>query len=278
MSYGLTATDSSCKFPGYWVKGNDEVPDFDNGGQASLALQRMLLQSYEERIYVLPAWPEEWDVDFCLNANYNTAVRLVYSGGQITTLEVESGDPDRMDDIIPPTISVSQTLEFEALEYSVSNPDMTIPPAQAADGSASGGAIVTFKPDEAGESITFTLKDIQAGTYDLSLRLKQFSGYGVYQFSVNGTETGEAFDGSSGSSYTTLALGQAELKEGENTFTLTVAGEGANGSGLNAALDSLTISMEKPVEIEGSPQADYRILHQRDTGAYQRHGHYPCTA
>lgn len=88
----------------------------------------MLLQSYEERIYVLPAWPEEWDVDFCLNANYNTAVRLVYSGGQITTLEVESDDPDRVDDIIPPTISVSQTLEFEALDYSVSNPDMTIPP------------------------------------------------------------------------------------------------------------------------------------------------------
>ena len=254
VSYGLTATDSSCKFPGYWMKGNDEVPDFDNGGQASLALQRMLLQSYEERIYVLPAWPEEWDVDFCLNANYNTAVRLVYSGGQITTLEVESDDPDRVDDIIPPTISVSQTLEFEALDYSVSNPDMTIPPAQAADGSASGGAIVTFKPDEAGESITFTLKDIQAGTYNLSLRLKQFSGYGVYHFSVNGTETGEAFDGSSGSGYTTLTLGQAELKEGENTFTLTVTGEGANGGGLNAALDSLTISMEKPVEIEGSPR------------------------
>ncbi len=91
--HGLTNTASGCKFPGLWAKGNDEVPDFDNGGQAALTLQNMLMQCSNGKIYILPAWPEEWNVDFKLNGYNNTSVHVIYENGEITSCE--SSVPDQ---------------------------------------------------------------------------------------------------------------------------------------------------------------------------------------
>lgn len=91
--HGLTNTASGCKFPDFWAKGNDEVPDFDNGGRAALTLQNMLMQCSNGKIYILPAWPEEWNVDFKLNGYNNTSVHVIYENGEITSCE--SSVPDQ---------------------------------------------------------------------------------------------------------------------------------------------------------------------------------------
>lgn len=88
-TYSLTAKDSRCRFPGFWKKGHDEVPDYDNGGQGSVTLQRMAMQSYGDRIYLLPAWPKEWNVDFCLHADHRVRVHVTYDGNQVRKLEIE---------------------------------------------------------------------------------------------------------------------------------------------------------------------------------------------
>lgn len=92
--YGLTCKAAGCKFPGFWAKGNDEVPDFDNGGQASLALQNMLMQTNNGKIYVLPAWPDGWDVDFKLTGSNNTDVHVVYENGNFVTAEISNPDTE----------------------------------------------------------------------------------------------------------------------------------------------------------------------------------------
>lgn len=114
--YGLTNTASGCKFPGFWAKGNDEVPDFDNGGQAALALQNMLMQCNNGKIYVLPAWPEEWNVDFKLSGYNNTSVHVVYENGKIVSCESSNPDqelvfPDREYNFTIPSVNYETVLE-----------------------------------------------------------------------------------------------------------------------------------------------------------------------
>jgi hypothetical protein len=48
-------------------RGPDSCPDFDHFGAGSTALQRMLVQEAAGKIFLLPAWPADWDVDFKLH-------------------------------------------------------------------------------------------------------------------------------------------------------------------------------------------------------------------
>jgi hypothetical protein len=53
-----------------------------------IGLQEMLLQTPGDRLLVLPAWPEAWDVHFKLHAPRNTTVECELRGGKIVRLEV----------------------------------------------------------------------------------------------------------------------------------------------------------------------------------------------
>jgi len=76
------------RFPAFWECKMDGTPDNDHGANSVNALQSMLLQSDGKKIYLLPAWPEDWDVTFKLWASDNTTVECVYRGGRVTTLKV----------------------------------------------------------------------------------------------------------------------------------------------------------------------------------------------
>ena len=76
------------RFPAFWETKMDGTPDNDHGANSVNALQSMLLQSDGEKIYLLPAWPEDWDVSFKLWANDNTLVECVYRGGKVQSLKV----------------------------------------------------------------------------------------------------------------------------------------------------------------------------------------------
>jgi hypothetical protein len=98
VSFDLTRTDPSLKFPAFWAHGNDYQPDEDNGGNGEHGLQSMLLQSDGRRILLLPAWPKGWDVAFTLHAPAQTTVRCRYERGAITELVVTP--PERRVDIV----------------------------------------------------------------------------------------------------------------------------------------------------------------------------------
>ncbi len=82
--YGQSGT----RLPMYARGYNDYIPDFDNNGSGSVALQRMLIQEDGNKILLLPAWPKEWDCEFKLRANSNTTVSGAVKGGKLTALEV----------------------------------------------------------------------------------------------------------------------------------------------------------------------------------------------
>ncbi len=83
------------RFPTFWPEDVDWVPDMNWGGSGMVGLQEMLLQTHLPapaslhskasgdklrldldggNILLLPAWPEEWDVDFRLHAPLQTVV------------------------------------------------------------------------------------------------------------------------------------------------------------------------------------------------------------
>jgi len=77
------------RFPAFWETKMDYTPDVDHGAVSAMALQSMLLQSDDKKIYLLPAWPEDWDVSFKLHASRQTTVECVYRDGRIRSLKVE---------------------------------------------------------------------------------------------------------------------------------------------------------------------------------------------
>ncbi len=62
------------RFPIYPPELPDAMPDLDHFGAGAVALQRMLVQECGENIFLLPAWPANWDVDFKLHLGGNTII------------------------------------------------------------------------------------------------------------------------------------------------------------------------------------------------------------
>lgn len=80
--------DASRRFPTFWGPGHDWVPDHNWGGSGMIGVQEMLLQVVDSKLHLLPAWPDDWDVDFKLHAPGQTVVECVYRGGRIERLRV----------------------------------------------------------------------------------------------------------------------------------------------------------------------------------------------
>lgn len=84
----LKMKDSPYRFPAFFEPGHDWAPDHNWGGSGMIGIQEMLLQCVGKKIYLLPAWPAGWDVDFKLHAPGKTVIRGVVKGGKLELLEV----------------------------------------------------------------------------------------------------------------------------------------------------------------------------------------------
>jgi hypothetical protein len=80
--------DAGERFPAFWGPNYDWTPDQDHGGVLMKTLQAMLLQTDGRKIFLLPAWPKQWDVEFKLHAPQQTIVEGVYRDGKIQSLRV----------------------------------------------------------------------------------------------------------------------------------------------------------------------------------------------
>ena len=86
--FDLTRKDSRLKFPAFWNRGHDYMPDEDNGGNGENGLQEMLMQIDGRKILLLPAWPSDWNADFRLHAAYGTTVEGRVVKGKLIDLKV----------------------------------------------------------------------------------------------------------------------------------------------------------------------------------------------
>lgn len=89
------------RFPAFWGPNYDWVPDQDHGGVLLKTVQAMLFQTDGRRIFLLPAWPQDWDVDFRLHAPYRTIIEGRVSGGKVERLKVRPSSR-RQDIQLPP--------------------------------------------------------------------------------------------------------------------------------------------------------------------------------
>ena len=82
--------DKNMRFPAFWGPNYDWTPDQDHGGILMKAFQSMLLQPdpYSKKLYLLPAWPENWDGEFKLHAPYNTVIKGEIRNGVIKNLKI----------------------------------------------------------------------------------------------------------------------------------------------------------------------------------------------
>ncbi|MEZ5278061.1 MAG: DUF5703 domain-containing protein [Opitutaceae bacterium] len=92
--------DPDSRFPAFWGPNYDWTPDQDHGGVLVTALQAMLLQSEGDRIFLLPAWPADWDVDFKLHAPHRTTIEGTVEAGVLTVLRVNP-EARRRDIVVP---------------------------------------------------------------------------------------------------------------------------------------------------------------------------------
>lgn len=78
------AAQNRSRFPAFWGPNYDWLPDQCHGGVLVTTLQSMLLQCDGEKIYLFPAWPNDWDVDFKLHAPLNTIIEGSLKGGKVS--------------------------------------------------------------------------------------------------------------------------------------------------------------------------------------------------
>lgn len=88
------------RWPATWGPNFDWLPDQNHGGNLLETTQLMLLQPVGNKILLLPAWPEAWDVHFKLHAPQRTLVECVYRSGRIERLSVSPHS--RRKDIVTP--------------------------------------------------------------------------------------------------------------------------------------------------------------------------------
>jgi len=92
--------DATSRFPAFWGPNYDWTPDQCHGGVLCTTLQSMLLQTDGKRIFLLPAWPKDWNADFKLHAPRQTVLEGQVRDGKLTELEVTPAD--RRQDIVLP--------------------------------------------------------------------------------------------------------------------------------------------------------------------------------
>ena len=90
--------DPSQRFPAFWGPNFDWTPDQCHGGVLMRTLQAMVLQADGDQIFLLPAWPRDWNVDFRLHAPKRTIVEGRFEEGQWVRLTVQP--PERRRDIV----------------------------------------------------------------------------------------------------------------------------------------------------------------------------------
>ena len=88
LSDNVQMKNPGTRFPAMWGPIYDGVPDTDHGANIVHLLQEMVMQTHDHNIYLLPAFPAEWDVAFKLHPDGRTTVEAEYEKGVLKELKV----------------------------------------------------------------------------------------------------------------------------------------------------------------------------------------------
>lgn len=92
------------RFPAFWARSQDWMPNMCNGGVGMITLQDMLIQNVGRKILLLPAWPKNWNANFKILAPDNTTVSAKVRNGTLSNLHVTP--PYRRSDVVIGPIGV----------------------------------------------------------------------------------------------------------------------------------------------------------------------------
>lgn len=87
MKINGLAYDKRFRFPGFWGPNYDYTPDQCHAGNYMNTIQTMLLQTEKNDVYLLPAWPSEWNVKFKLHVPGNKQVEGAWKKGKMVRLK-----------------------------------------------------------------------------------------------------------------------------------------------------------------------------------------------
>ena len=76
---------SGARFKGFWGPNFDWIPDMDHGSVLMIAMQKMLCQTVGNSVYLMPAWPHDWNVDFRLPLGMGDTVTGSYQNGKLNS-------------------------------------------------------------------------------------------------------------------------------------------------------------------------------------------------
>jgi len=76
------------RFPVFWGPNYDWIPDQDHGGIFLKVVQSMLLQTDGRQIFLFPAWPKDWNVEFRLHAPHQTVLTGRLKDGKLEEFAV----------------------------------------------------------------------------------------------------------------------------------------------------------------------------------------------
>lgn len=92
LEYNCSFKHINARFPAMWGPAYDSLPDTDHGANIQIQLQEMILQKKGKKVYLLPAFPKEWNCSFRLWLDSNSYVECEYSQGKIKNLYCNSSD------------------------------------------------------------------------------------------------------------------------------------------------------------------------------------------
>ncbi|HTB79900.1 MAG TPA: carbohydrate-binding protein, partial [Opitutaceae bacterium] len=134
----------------------------------------------------------------------------------------------------PPTVS----FEAESLTNTPSGATSSV----QTDTNSSGGKWVELAGNSVGDSISFAIPSVAAGTYQLQMKWKGNNSRGILQLSVDGTNLGSTLDQyASGQTYPTTTFGNVTFSSaGTHTVKLTVTGKNSASSNYQLSADKFT--------------------------------------
>ncbi|HZY64244.1 MAG TPA: DUF5703 domain-containing protein [Edaphobacter sp.] len=88
----LADQNASLRFKAFFGPGHDWIPDHNWGGSAMIGLQSMIVAPADKGIYLLPAWPKDWDADFRLHLPHQASITGNIQNGKMTRHNIATVD------------------------------------------------------------------------------------------------------------------------------------------------------------------------------------------
>ncbi len=202
-------------------------------GILSLSVDGTTLGSNLDQYSATPTYPTTTFGNVTLSAGSHLVRLTVVGKNAAATSDWLSADAF----YLTPT---STTLNFEAesLSYTTNGAIAAV----QTDANSSGGKWIALEATSAGPYIEFTLPNIPAGTYQLSMEWKGNNTRGILSLSVDGTALGSNLDQySAAQSYPTTTFGNVALSAGNHLVRLTVTGKNASSSNYWLSADKFTL-------------------------------------